>query len=129
MKNTKILVTIAVIVALILGASLFERRLLNNDAQNLEAKIINVENSTKKEDWEMAETNLSSVLDEWPKVENKWSVLLDHAEIDNIEDALIKVDAYIKAKDASSALAELASLKNFIKHIPKKEAFSIKNVF
>lgn len=129
MKNARILITIAVIIVLIFGAAFFESLLLKNDAKNLEAKIINVEDSTKKEDWKMAETNLSSVLDEWPKVESKWSVLLDHAEIDNIEDALIKVDSYIKAKDASSALAELASLKNFINHIPKKEAFSIKNVF
>lgn len=129
MHTAKILISIIIITALIIGASIFANRILINDAQSLEDKISHVQSSTEKEDWSTAETGLTSILDEWPKVESKWAVLLDHAEIDNIEDALIKVNEYIKAKDSSSALAELASLKNFINHIPKKEAFSLKNIF
>jgi hypothetical protein len=129
LHTVKILIAITAIAALIIGASLFEGRLLRNDANNLGEKISTIEKSTKQEDWSMAEKNLNSVIDEWPKVENKWSVILDHAEIDNIEDALIKVAAFIKAKDSTSALAELASLKNFINHIPEKEAFNLKNIF
>jgi len=129
LHTAKVLTTIAAISVFIIGTSTYANRILKNDAQSLEEKINHVQVSTKNEDWNTAESGLTSILEEWPKVEGKWSILLDHAEIDNIEDALIKVAEYIKAKDSSSALAELASLKNFISHIPKKEAFSIKNIF
>jgi len=129
LHTAKVLTTIAAISVFIIGTSTYANRILKNDAQSLEEKINHVQVSTKNEDWNTAESGLTSILEEWPKVEGKWSILLDHAEIDNIEDALIKVAEYIKAKDSSSALAELASLKNFIGHIPKKEAFSIKNIF
>lgn len=129
MQTAKIIISIVAIFTVIISASFFANHLLINDAQRLDEKISHVEASTREEDWSTAETGLTSILDEWPKVEDKWSLLLDHAEIDNIEDTLIKVAAYIKVKDTSSALAELASLKNYINHIPKKESFNLKNIF
>lgn len=129
MHTAKILISIAVIVALILGLAFFTNYLLLSDAHSLEEKIKHVESNTKEENWERAEKDLGSILKEWPTVENKWALLLDHAEIDNIEDALTKVAEYIKAKDVPLALAELASLKNYINHIPEKESLNLKNVF
>lgn len=129
MHTAKILISITVIVALILGTAYFSNRILISDAHSLEDKIVSVEANMKKEDWEKAQSGFTSILNEWPKVENKWALLIDHAEIDNIEDALTKVAEYIKAKDSSLALAELATLKNYITHIPEKESLNIKNIF
>ena len=129
MHTAKILLSIAAIIALIFGAAFYTNGILLKDAHSLEEKIVNVEADMKKEDWVMAQSGLASILNEWPAVENKWALLIDHAEIDNIEDALTKVAEYIKVKDASLALAELATLKNYITHIPEKESLNLKNVF
>ncbi len=129
MHTAKVLILITAIVALILGAAFFTNRILLSDAHSLEEKIVTVEANMKEEDWEKAQSVLASILSEWPTVESKWALLIDHAEIDNIEDALTKVAEYIKAKEASLALAELSTLKNYITHIPEKESLNIENIF
>lgn len=128
MHTAKILLFMAAIIALIFGSSVFTNRLLSNHAQSLEEKIIKVEANTREQKWEAAQTELAAIEKEWPKVENTWTILLDHSEIDNIDESLSKVSEYVKAKSSSLALAELATLKRYVNHIPKKEAFSIKNV-
>lgn len=129
LHSAKIFISIFVIVSLILALAFFTNHFLLSDAQSLEGKISLVESNTKAENWERAEKELTKILKEWPTVENKWALLLDHAEIDNIEDALTRVAEYIKAKDVPLALAELASLKNYITHIPEKESLNLKNIF
>ena len=129
MHTAKILTLITSLVVLIFGTAFFTNRILFSDAHSLEEKIVTVEANMKKEDWIKAQSGFTSILDEWPAVESKWSLLIDHAEIDNIEDALTKVAEYIKSKNASLAFAELATLKNYIKHIPEKESLNIKNIF
>lgn len=129
MQTAKILISITAIAALIIGAGFFTNHILFNDAHRLEEKIVTVEDNMKEEAWEKAQSGVTSILNEWPTIESKWTLLLDHAEIDNIEDALTKVAEYIKAKDAALALAELASLRNYINHIPEKESLNLKNIF
>jgi hypothetical protein len=128
LHTAKILIFIAAIIALIFGSSIFTNHLLSTHAQSLEEKILKVEAHTREQKWEAAQTELAAIEKEWPKVENTWTILLDHSEIDNIDESLSKVSEYIKAKSAPLALAELATLKRYVKHIPEKEALSIKNV-
>ena len=128
MHTAKILLFMAAIIGLIFGSSIFTNRLLSNHAHSLEEKIIRVEANTREQKWDAAQTELTAIEKEWPKVENTWTVLLDHSEIDNIDESLSKVSEYVKAKSTPLALAELATLKRYVKHIPKKESFSIKNV-
>lgn len=128
LHTAKILLFMAVIIALILSSSIFTNRLLSNHAQSLEEKIIKVETNTREQKWEAAQTELTAIEKEWPKVENTWTVLLDHSEIDNIDESLSKVSEYVKAKSTPLALAELATLKRYVKHIPEKESFNLKNI-
>ncbi|WP_010248121.1 DUF4363 family protein [Acetivibrio cellulolyticus] len=128
MHSTKIVLIITVILAIIFGASVFTNRTLSSHAQSIEKKISTVEANTRDGKWEAAETELAAIEEEWPRVEKIWAVLLDHAEIDNIDEALSKVSEYVKSKSAPLALAELASLKKYINHIPVKESFNLKNV-
>ncbi|NLL04213.1 MAG: DUF4363 family protein [Clostridiaceae bacterium] len=129
MYTVKNLALIAVILTLIFSGAFFTNRILLKDAHSLEEKIVTVETSINEKDWVKAQSGITSILNEWPAVENKWALLIDHAEIDNIEDALTKVAEYIKAKETAPSLAELATLKNYIVHIPEKEFLNLKNIF
>ncbi len=129
MHTVKIMTIIAVILVSIFCASYFTNTTLSSHAQSLEEKISVIDTNTRKGNWDAAEAELSAIEEEWPKVENIWTVLLDHIEIDNIDEALKKVSEYVKARNAPLALAELATLKQYIKHIPEKESLNLKNIF
>jgi hypothetical protein len=55
-------------------------------------------------------------------------MLIDHFEIDNIDNSMVRMSKYVEEKSSDDALAELAALRKFIQHIPVKNALSIKNV-
>ena len=129
MHTAKILTSIIVIAALIIGLSAFSTHIFAKDAHSLEQKISSVESSTRSNDWESAQVGVSQILEEWPAVEDRWSLLLDHSEIDAIADILTRTDEYIKSNNSALALAELATLKKRITGIPDKEAFKLTNIF
>ncbi|NLD47493.1 MAG: DUF4363 family protein [Clostridiaceae bacterium] len=108
---------------------MFTLSILSKNALDLEQQINEIESYTVNKDWSSAEESLSIIEENWNKVEKTWAVLLDHMEIDNIDISLIKMAEYIKTKDSALALAEISALKQYVKHIPEKESFNLKNLF
>ncbi|GAE90014.1 DUF4363 family protein [Acetivibrio straminisolvens] len=128
MHSAKILTGLALLCVIIVGTSLYASSVFSRDAQMLEDWINAIEESIEKEDWTTAENNLTAVREEWDKVEKLWAVLLDHVEIDNIDTSLVRASEYVKSRNISMAMSEIAVLRNFIKHIPENQFFSLKNI-
>jgi uncharacterized protein YijF (DUF1287 family) len=103
---------------------------LKNNAESMAKDIDKLEAAIKDDNWDMASNILEDMHKEWKNVRNKWQMLINHQEIDNIESTLAKVESYVKAKEngKEDALAEIATLKLFLLHIPDKEALRITNI-
>ena len=129
MDTIKTLALPAILLILVIGTSMFTLSILSKNALDLEQQINEIESYTVNKDWSSAEESLSIIEENWNKVEKTWAVLLDHMEIDNIDISLIKMAEYIKTKDSALALAEISALKQYVKHIPEKESFNLKNLF
>ena len=125
----KVLSSVFILAAMIFGMSFISQRILFITASDLEKDLSQVEDSTVSNDWNTAEASLKKVSEKWSGVKKTWAVLIDHMEIDNIDITLTRVEQYILCKDTSSALAEASALMKYIKHIPKKEAPNIENIF
>lgn len=129
MHNVKILGSVVLVIALIIGASFFSLRTLSTSTQLIEEKILEVEANTYENNWPSARYNLSYVIDNWPKTEKKWSILLDHSDVDEISTLIFRLSIYLEAEDSIQALAEIASLKQLLKTIPDREVLSLTNIF
>ena len=66
---------------------------------------------------------------EWEKINEKWSVIILHDEIDLIETALIKMKAEIKSGEIEDSMAEIDTSIFLLNHIKEKEKTSLKNIF
>lgn len=117
------------VLALIIGASFFASRTLYSSTQIIEEKILEIETNTYEKDWESAKDNIKTVMESWPKTEKKWSILLDHSDIDAISTSIFRLSIYLEAKNTTLALAETASLKQLLKTIPHREVLSLTNIF
>ncbi|AUG57034.1 MAG TPA: DUF4363 domain-containing protein [Ruminiclostridium sp.] len=129
MHNLKILGSIVLVLALIIGASFFASRILATSTLVIEEKILKTEANIYEKNWEPAKNNLLEIIEKWPETEKKWSILLDHSDIDAISTSISRLSVYIDAKDSTLALAEIASLKQLLKTIPDREALSLTNIF
>ncbi|HOV26565.1 MAG TPA: DUF4363 family protein [Pseudobacteroides sp.] len=128
MHNVKVFIGIIILISALFTFSLVSSHYLHQSAQKLDYYIGIVERNSRSNDWENAFNELTNLDNEWKNTSNIWAMLIDHAEIDNIEDSLIRMREYIKAKNSVLTLVELASLKQYISHIPEKESFSIDNI-
>ena len=69
------------------------------------------------------------VQEKWDKTKNKWAALIDHQEIDNIEETMHRVEMLIgDPEEKVELLSELNKLGFYLEHIPEREAFSLENV-
>lgn len=116
-------------IAVMIGAGICMNSYLRKSSEEIDYGISQIESDIKNNDWQSAELKLSEINQSWNKTKNAWSMLIDHTEIDNIDNALTKVESYIQSKNNALLMSEIASLKLFIEHIPKREEFAMKNIF
>lgn len=124
----KTLIATLVLFAVLIGFGTFAYYYIDHTADKLVSQASLVERHGNKENWSQAEKDFSGLHSAWISSSTKWTVLIDHSELDNINISLAKVGEYIKAKDIPGFKSEVAELKLLLKHIPEKEALNLKNV-
>ncbi len=124
----RLLVSLLVILASIVGLSFWTNDSLQSSTEHLSEQIDMVQADIQDEQWETAARQTADIEKYWTKSARWWPVFLDHQEMDNIEFSLSKVKAYVNSRDTALALGQLEELKLMLKHIPEKEALTIKNI-
>jgi squalene cyclase len=129
MKYTvKILTGLILLTIIIIGFSLYTQSYLNQTSVELEKHINTIESGIKAGDWNTVFKNLDETDARWKHSKKGWATLIDHQEIDNIDETLSRMQEFIKTKDVPSALAEASALKLYLRHIPDKESLNIENI-
>jgi|LSQX01.1.fsa_nt_gb hypothetical protein len=127
--TVKTICSILIITLLIVVISFFSQRKLIRDSTVLGQSIEKIEESVESEGWDQAKGILKQISDDWMEVKGIWAALIDHAEIDNIDITLSRLEALIMIEDVSASLSEAAALRKYVNHIPNKEKLSFENVF
>jgi len=124
----RIVVTLLVILAMVIGAGVWMVQALDKTADDLVKRIDQIEAQVRQEKWDEAERTLAGVRSRWAEMKRWWAVFLDHQEIDNIDFTLVRIGEYLWAEDEELALGEAAALKEMVRHIPEKEAVTLENI-
>ncbi len=119
----------AIFLAAIIIGSLTSIYYINNQSETMLELLSILEKHIDSENWDKADSAFKNFKDSWDKINPKWSMLIDHYEIDYINMDLGELDAYIKSEDKTNALAKMSSLQLLVKHIPEKEYVNLKNIF
>ena len=128
MKETTIIIVILIII--ICGA-IYTQKFLNSTADKLVGKLEELKNGIEENS--MAEEKIKSISDEiygeWEDINEKWSVIVLHDEIDLIETSLIRMKSKIKTGNFEESMEDLDTSIFLVKHIKEKEKTSLKNIF
>lgn len=127
-SNTKTIILIAVLILAIIISGLITLNYLYRSSNKLEKNIASAYSAVSEAQWDMAEKQLEEFEANWEKTKYIWAMLVDHFEIDNIDNSFVKSRQYIKSRDYPSALSEVDALRQYILHIPGKEDFSLENI-
>mgnify|MGYP000872857845 FL=1 len=125
----RLLTTLAVILALVIGMGAWFNHSLQTSSDDLTGQIKLLSSTIRQQDWETAVKHSEKLEKLWEQKAKWWPVFLDHQEMDNIEFSLARVKEYVTSQDDALSLGQLSELKLMIEHIPRKEAVNLENIF
>ncbi len=126
--NIKTLLIVACLLLSVILSGVFLQYYLVYSSDKLDSSIKATYSYVGEKQWDNAKEQLADFEAKWKKTKYIWSMLLDHFEIDNIDNSFTKSREYIRSEDFSSAIAELEALRQYVLHIPKREGFSLDNI-
>ncbi|EJP6472514.1 DUF4363 family protein [Clostridium botulinum] len=78
--------------------------------------------------WEKAYGKSLELFDGWQNKHFVISIVINHSEIDNINNELWKLTQYVKCKNEDESLASIHVVKFLLEHIVKMEKINIENI-
>lgn len=126
----EVIIILSILIIVFVGAY-FTQKYLNNTADLLVSKLEDLK--AKMEEGKTDEKEMQEKTDEiyyeWEEINEKWSVIVLHDEIDLIETSLIRMKSKIKTGEIKDSMEDLDTSIFLLKHIKEKEKTSLKNIF
>lgn len=124
-------IIIIVILMIIFGGALYTQNYLNNTSDTLVSKLerLKIDLESKNINQQTIEEQSDEIYGEWEEINEKWSVVVLHDEIDLIETSLIRMKSKIKTGSLDESMEDLDTSIFLLKHIKEKEKTSLKNIF
>ena len=118
-----------IIISVIIG-TIYTQNLLGENTDALLKELgrleTNINENMKKEE---IDKNANNIYQKWREVSEKWSIIVDHQEIDLIEKALLAVKSTIETEEYNRSIQKIQESIYLIGHIKEKEELNIKNIF
>lgn len=126
----EIIIIIVILIIIFMGAWLTQDY-LNKSTNLLVGKLEDLKNGIENDNIEEQQMRDKSdeIYGEWETINQKWSIIVLHDEIDLIETALIRMKSKIKTGKIEDSMEDLDTSIFLVKHIKEKEKFSTKNIF
>jgi len=121
------IIAMCILVVLIGGLVATHMILHNLSYQDAETLGI-VYNLIEEDKWDESNDVFLVFQEKYQAKENLMKVLVDHAELDNIESSLIATEEFIKVKNKGNALDAAARSIFYIRHLEDKNRFNVENV-
>ncbi|MCX7884857.1 MAG: DUF4363 family protein [Caloramator sp.] len=130
MKNEKKIIFFSLIVFIgIILLEIFINIYLKKTSSILLSQIDKAKLYVENEQWNDAKIIINDTCNKWKNIEEKWALITNHHEIDNITISLKSAQEFINSSQKPDSLSSLANLKHFISHIPKMEKLLLENIF
>lgn len=124
----RLLVSLAVILAALVGVGFWTIHSLQASTDELTRQIDRISIEIREDQWEAAVKQTESMEKTWGKNARWWPIFLDHQEMDNIEFSLAKVKEYVSSRNTALSMGQLSELRLMVEHIPRKEAVNLENI-
>lgn len=123
----KLIICIIVLIAFI-SISIFVESKLQQSANEILKDIDLLYNEISDENWDKVDNDLKKLENKWENTSDKWALLVEHEEIDQITVSFLKSKTFTINREKEEALAELREFKFMIDHIPKITKLELKNI-
>lgn len=122
------LISVILIIIVIISGWILLYNGISNDYDEFITSLNKLDSQIIEDNWNDANKELVIVLEKWKKHRDKWSIFLDHHEIDNIDISMAKTSRYVETRNTSLALGEIEVLIKLFNIVKENEAFTLTNI-
>jgi len=106
---------------------------IGNEANDLAMaynhKLKLIDKHVENKNWNEASKELEKTYDRWIKEKDKWYVILNHSELDNVTLYLHILRDGIEMKDKALCVEQVELIQHSFHHMIEKESYGINNIF
>lgn len=110
-------IALVLLLALMLGAALWQRIYIKNMTPTLLGGLSRIEKSLEQEDYTQAVQDADAFLEVWLKQKPTYEALFEHDEVDMITATAQSIRSFCQTEERAHALADIEAVKYFIHHI------------
>lgn len=127
----KQVIIIIIVLIIIFGGAWYTQNFLNETSDTLVSRLekLKTDLETESVDENRLKEETDEIYGEWEDINEKWSVIVLHDEIDLIETSLIRMKSKIKIGEIDESMEDIDTSIFLLKHIKEKEKTSLKNIF
>ena len=122
-------ITAALLFAALITGMFFAQTSLEKTGDEMTKPLDELTEAVERDDWETADFVLKDLSEKWKENEKWLAMLIDHSETDLIITTMSEISQYEKFRDKPELMANVETLRELIKHIPKKERVTFENIF
>ena len=116
-----------IIILLIFTGNYITQKYTKESVTNLNTKLIELEEKIETE--ENANNQIKDLKNDWDNRYKKLSYFIEHDELEKVEDNLTSINGYIESDNLEEVKSKIQETEFILKHIEKKYAVIIENVF
>ena len=113
---------------IVITGSVIYLRTLDRDVETICQCISKLEEYAEKEDWQKCKEAAGELQSRWNKTKKWLMTIIDHREIDLIQEVLYEVTGYCDAKNQDEILVKTGVLEMMFRHIQENEDVSLINI-
>lgn len=128
----EIIIIIVIVIVIFAGDFLTQSYLetsVNEMQTELEALKREAIKSKENDERSILEEQFNKTEEKWKETNGMWSVIVMHAELDNIEESLTRTKSSIFDGQLEEALEEIETAMFYINHVREREKVELKNIF
>jgi len=125
----KVWSTVVCFVILIVMLTLISTLLILGAADKIENDLSGLYKNVVKNNYNLAKSNYFDIVKKWNEYKKSWAMLIEHQEIDKIDEELTKIKEYLLEQDRTLLLSEISLLKFYIRHVREMILLKIENIF
>jgi len=125
----KVWVTVVCFVILIVMFTLISTLLILGATNKIENDLAGLYENVVKNNYNLARSNYLDIVKKWNEYKKSWAMLIEHQEIDKIDEELTKIKEYLFEQDKTLLLSEISLLKFYVSHVREMILLKIENIF
>jgi len=125
----KLIIGIIILIVAINGFAFYNLHRTTNHSEEIIDTLEILRKTIEQEDWKKTPEVIQELEKKWEQADAWWTPLMDHREIDLLEQTIVRVVQNIEVRQKQEALVEIALAKRMTKKIMEKEQPYLKNIF